>query len=68
MSEFANAFCYVTVRSVISILPQLLLDSFRGMGVWRKTIEPQKPDNFQGPGPEVVENQSRPGASGAKSP
>ena len=27
------------------------------MGAWRKTIEPQKPGKFQGPGPEVVERQ-----------
>ena len=25
---------------------------------WRKTMEPQKPDNSPGPGPEVVERQS----------
>ena len=27
------------------------------MGAWRKTMEPQKPGNFPGPGPEVVERQ-----------
>ena len=32
-----------------------LPDPFRGMGAWRKTIEPQKPGNSPGSGPEVVE-------------
>ena len=27
------------------------------MGVWRKTMEPQKPGNSPRPGPEVVERQ-----------
>ena len=27
------------------------------MGAWRKTMEPQKPDNFPGSGPEVVKRQ-----------
>ena len=27
------------------------------MGAWRTTIEPQKPGNSPGPGPEVVERQ-----------
>ena len=27
------------------------------MGAGRKTIEPKKPSNSQGPGPEVVESQ-----------
>ena len=35
----------------------LLHDHFRGMGAWRKTMEHQKPGNFPGPGPEVVERQ-----------
>ena len=35
----------------------LLSDSFRGMGAWWKTIGPQNPGNFPGPGPEVVEKQ-----------
>ena len=43
--------------SVISILMLLLLDPFRGMGAWRKTFEPQKPGNSQGPGPEIVESR-----------
>ena len=34
-----------------------LPDPFRGMGAWRKTMEPQKPGNFPGSGPEVVERQ-----------
>ena len=28
-----------------------------GLGAWRKTMEPQKPGNSQGSGPEVVERQ-----------
>ena len=34
-----------------------LPDPFRGMGAWRKTIEPHKPSNSPGSGPEVVERQ-----------
>ena len=41
---------------------------FRGMGAWRKTMEPQKPDNSTGLGPEVIERQRVAKASGAKSP
>ena len=32
-----------------------LPDPFRGMGAWQKTMEPQKPSNSPGSGPEVVE-------------
>ena len=35
----------------------LLLDPFRGMGVWRKNIHPQKPANSPRHGPEVVPRQ-----------
>ena len=35
----------------------LLPDPFRGMGAWRKAMEPQKPGNSPGSGPEVVERQ-----------
>ena len=31
-----------------------LPDPFRGMGAWRNTMEPQKPGNSPGSGPEVV--------------
>ena len=41
----------------------LLKDLFQGMGAWRKTMEPQKPGNSPGPGPEV---ESRKRASEAK--
>ena len=34
-----------------------LPDPFRGMGAWRKTMEPQKPGNSPGSGPEVVKRQ-----------
>ena len=30
---------------------------FRGMGAWRKTMEPQKPCNSPGSGPEIVKRQ-----------
>ena len=43
-----------------------LPDPFRGMGAWRKTMEPQKPGNSTGSGPEVIESRQR--VSGAKSP
>ena len=35
----------------------LLPDPFREMGAWRKTMEPQRPGSYPGPGPEVVERQ-----------
>ena len=35
----------------------LLPDPFQGMGVWRKTIEPQKPGNSSRQGPEIVKRQ-----------
>ena len=35
----------------------LLPDTFRGTGAQRKTIESQKPGNFLGPRPKVVERQ-----------
>ena len=35
----------------------LLPDLFRGMGAWRKTMEPQKPCNSSGLAPEVVKRQ-----------
>ena len=34
-----------------------LPDPFRGMGAWRKTMEPQKPGTYPGSGPEVVQRQ-----------
>ena len=34
-----------------------LPEPFRGMGAWRKTMEPQKPGNSPGSGPEVVQRQ-----------
>ena len=34
-----------------------LPDPFRGMGTWRKTMEPQKPSNSPGSGPEVVKRK-----------
>ena len=43
-----------TLRHLLLLLLLLLLpDPFRGMGAWQKTMEPQKPGNFPGPGPEV---------------
>ena len=41
----------------VLILLLLLLDPFRGMGVWQKTMEPHKPGSSPGPGPKVVERQ-----------
>ena len=34
-----------------------LPDPFRGMGAWRKTMEPHKPGNSPGSGPEVIKRQ-----------
>ena len=34
-----------------------LPDPFRGVGAWQETIEPQKPSNSPGSGPEIVERQ-----------
>ena len=34
-----------------------LPDPFRGMGAWRKTMEPQKPGNSPRPGPEIKKRQ-----------
>ena len=39
-----------------SVLLLLLPDPFRGMGAWRKTMEPQKPGNSPWSGPQVVEH------------
>ena len=52
-----------------AVNPMLLLlpDPFREMRAQRKTMEPQKPGNSPGPGPEVVERQSRQRVNGAKS-
>ena len=53
-SNFANTFCpFPDVGEMLLLL--LLPDPFRGIGAWRKIMEPQKPGNSPGPGPEVVE-------------
>ena len=66
------AFVHILVTGLTELSRQslilLLPDPFRGMGPWRKTIEPQKPGNSPGPGPEVVKRQSRQRASGVKRP
>ena len=41
----------------VLLLLLLLPNPFRGMGAWRKIMEPQKMCNSAGPGPEVVERQ-----------
>ena len=50
------------------LLLLLLPDPFQGMEAWRRTMEPHKPGNSPGSGPEVVEKQSHHRASGVKSP
>ena len=45
----------VTVR--FGVVCCCLPDTFRGMGAWRKTMEPQKPSNSPVSGSEVVERQ-----------
>ena len=42
---------------VVVMLLLLLPDPFRGMEAWRMTMEPQKPGNSPGSGPEIVERQ-----------
>ena len=42
-----------TTTEICCCLP----DPFQGMGAWRKTMEPQKPANSPGSGPEVVKRQ-----------
>ena len=42
---------------VFMLLLLFLHDPFRGMGAWRKTMEPQKPGNSPGPGPVVIDRQ-----------
>ena len=44
--------CFVFVVVVV-----VVTGPFRGMGAWRKTMEPQRPGNSPGSGPEVVERQ-----------
>ena len=44
-------------NDLLLLLLFLLPDPFRGMGAWRKTMEPQKPGNSPRPGPEVVKRQ-----------
>ena len=46
---------HLVISSLLLLL--LLPDPFRGMGAWRKTIEPQKLGNSPGSGPEVVVRQ-----------
>ena len=41
----------------VFLLLLLFNQPFRGMGAWRKTMEPQKPGNSPGSGPEVVERR-----------
>ena len=45
------------VMCLIMLFLLLLHDLFRGIGAWPKSIEPQKPGNSPGPGPEVAERQ-----------
>ena len=47
------SFLIFRVRVVVGVLTQLLPRD----GAWRKTMEPQKPGNSPGSGPEVVERQ-----------
>ena len=61
----SEPFFPVISDEVASCLPVLvtccccccLPDPFRGMEAWRKTMEPQKPDNSPGSGPEVIKRQ-----------
>ena len=53
-----NFVCFILFPFLFHDLLWLLLsDPIRGMGAWRKTMEPQKPGNSPRPGPEVVGRQ-----------
>ena len=47
----------ISPSSVASCCCCWLPNPFRGMGAWRKTMESQKPGNYPGSGPEVVQRQ-----------
>ena len=50
-SNLVKKFCpFPDVGEMLLLLP----DPFRRMGAWRKTMEPQKPSNSQGPGSKVA--------------
>ena len=49
--------CSVCAANVTCCCCCCLPDPFRGMGAWRKTMEPQKPGNSPGSGPEVIKRQ-----------
>ena len=42
------------VQWINLLLLLFLSDPFRGMGAWRKTMEPQKPGNYPGHGTEIA--------------
>ena len=54
--ELRDEKCLTTYSFVqwIDLLLLFLSDPFRGMGAWRKTMWPQKPGNYSGPGTEIV--------------
>ena len=63
--KVSNLLCSLFIYLFLLLL---FTDPFRGMGAWRMAMEPQKPSNSPGSGPEVVEKESRQTVSGAKSP
>ena len=54
-------FCFqiisISFLKLVAVVVVLLTGSFRGMGAWQMTLEPQKPGNSPGPGPQVVERE-----------
>ena len=56
LSQIFVEFYVVFLLAMLLLL--LLPDPFRGMGAWRKTMEPQKPGNPPGPEPKVVGRQT----------
>ena len=52
-SENKTSVCVIFVPGFVAVAP----DPFRGIGAKRKAMEPQKPRNSPGPGPEIVERQ-----------
>ena len=47
----------VTEYALLLLLLLFVPDPFRGMGAWQNIMEPKKPGNSPGYGPEVIKRQ-----------